>query len=130
MTRQFLLFLCCNGFAAGVNFGSRFFFSVFTPYSVAIILAYGCGMVTAFVLSRAFVFDANGSGWKNQAFRFLIVNIAAIFQTLAVSIGCAHFLFPKVDWTWHPEAVAHGIGVAVPAVTSYFGHKYWSFRHA
>jgi len=28
----------------------------------------------------------------------------------------------------HRQEIAHAIGVAVPIVTSYFGHRRWTFR--
>ena len=36
-------------------------------------------------------------------------------------------IFPAVGFTWHGETVAHVIGVLVPVVTSYLGHKHFSF---
>ena len=52
MSRRFLGFLVVSGFAAAVNFASRFAFDVVVPYAVAIVLAYGVGMATAFALNR------------------------------------------------------------------------------
>ncbi|KLB61139.1 membrane protein, partial [Xanthomonas euvesicatoria] len=34
---------------------------------------------------------------------------------------------PYLAIDFHAETLAHGIGVAVPVVTSYIGHKYLSF---
>ena len=130
MSRQFLLFLACNGFAAGINFGSRFAFSAIAPFPLAVVFAYLCGMATAFALSRWIVFGASEGGWRGQAVRFALVNGVAIVQTVAVSLFLAEWVLPYLGWTWQSEAVAHAMGVVVPVVTSYLGHKYWSFGRA
>lgn len=127
MSRRFLGFLVVSGFAAAVNFASRFAFDVVVPYAVAIVLAYGVGMATAFALNRRFVFTDAGRPLHHQAGWFVAVNVAAVLQTLAVSLLMARWVLPAIGWTWEPEAVAHAVGIAVPAVTSYFGHRHLSF---
>ena len=127
ISRRFAGFLVASGIAAGVNFASRFAFDVFAPYAVAIVLAYGVGMATAFVLNRRFVFTDAGRPLHHQAGWFVAVNVAAVLQTLAVSLLLARWALPAIGWTWEPEAVAHAVGIAVPAVTSYFGHRHLSF---
>ena len=57
-----------------------------------------------------------------------MVNLAAVAQTLAISLLLAEWLLPAMNWTYRVHTVAHGIGVLAPVVTSYFGHKYFSFR--
>jgi len=49
-------FLLAGGAAAVLNFCARIVFSVFVPYTFAIMLAFGLAMATAFVLNRQFVF--------------------------------------------------------------------------
>jgi putative flippase GtrA len=59
-----------------------------------------------------------------------MVNLAAVLQTVIISVALADYVFPSVGLQNHRETVAHAIGIMVPAVTSYIGHKYLSFRHA
>jgi len=40
----------------------------------------------------------------------------------------ARWVLPSIGIVEHAEALAHLVGVLVPVVTSYFGHKRWSFR--
>ena len=54
---QFIAFVVCGGLAAVANVLSRVGFSQFFQYSIAIVLAYLVGMVTAFSLNRMFVFQ-------------------------------------------------------------------------
>jgi putative flippase GtrA len=37
-------------------------------------------------------------------------------------------VFPWMAFHWHPEDVAHLIGVASPIFVSYYAHKHFSFR--
>ncbi len=127
VSRQFIGFLVVSGFAGLANFGSRFLFSLAMPYAAAISVAFLVGLVTAFVLNRRFVFLDSRQSTRSQAWRFLLVNLAALVQTLAVSLLLVHWLLPLLGWHWHPEAVAHAAGIAAPAITSYLAHKHWTF---
>jgi len=128
ISRQFLLFLIAGGLAACVNFGSRIALSQWLHYAPAIIIAYCLGMTTAFLLNRAFVFRSAANRMRSQAFWFIVVNLAAVLQTLAISLLLARWLLPQLGIDFHNETLAHAVGVAVPVLTSYFGHKYLSFR--
>ena len=125
---RFVLFLAAGGTAALAKFGSRFVFDGFVSYPTAIMLAYGVGMTTAFVLNRLFVFREATNSRGNHATWFALVNAAAVLQTLVISLVLARCAFPAAGMTWHPEAVAHAIGVIVPVFTSYAGHRLLTFR--
>jgi putative flippase GtrA len=126
--RRFGLFLVAGGLAAATNYGSRFGFSLWFNYPVAIVLAYLVGMTVAFVLMRQYVFDGTGKALGPQVVKFILVNVLAVLQTLAVSLVLARWLLPASGVESHVEAIAHAFGVAVPAVTSYLGHKKATFR--
>jgi putative flippase GtrA len=125
---QFLRFLLAGGVAAAANFGSRFLFSQWTGYGVAIVLAYLVGMAVAFLLMRQHVFAAAEGTLSKQVPRFILVNVLAVLQTLIISLLLARWLLPRLGIVEHAEAIAHAVGVAVPAVTSYFGHRLLTFR--
>lgn len=124
---EFLRFVLVGGFSAAVNFGSRIALSQMTSFEVAVLLAYLIGMTTAYFLSRRFVFAASGRKAHDEFIRFGIVNLFAAAQVWVISVGLALYLFPAVGFTWFPEEVAHAIGVAAPVLTSYFGHRHFSF---
>lgn len=126
--RQPVLFVLAGGIAAAANYGSRFVFSLWFSYPVAIVFAYGVGMITAFLLMRRFVFNAHGRDLLPQVVKFVLVNLLAVVQTLVVSLLLSHWLLPLLGWTWQVEAVAHAVGVAVPVFTSYVLHKRATFR--
>lgn len=128
MSRQFIAFLLTGGTAAAINFGSRIWYSQWLSFSSAVILAYLTGMVTAFVLAKLFVFKNGQQSIHRSAVFFALVNLVAVLQTWAISMGLANYLLPSMRVTLYVPEIAHAIGVAVPVFTSYVGHKRWSFR--
>jgi len=127
-SRQFMLFLLTGGTAAVVNFASRIVLNQWLSYSSAIIIAYLVGMVTAFVLARLFVFTQPSQGWRRSALIFALVNVLAVAQTWAISMGLAYYVLPGAGVTRFAPEIAHAAGVMFPVFTSYLGHKHWSFR--
>lgn len=125
---RIILFLAAGGLAAVANFGSRIVLGEVMPYVASIIVAYCIGMVTAFVLNRAFVFNEATNPFSQQISWFVLVNLSAVLQTVVISLVFARFLFPRTGMAFHPETIAHGIGVIVPVFTSYLGHKHLTFR--
>ena len=126
--RRMLLFVVAGGLAAVANYGSRFGFSLWFSYPVAIVCAYLVGMVVAFVLMRTYVFDGAGKALAPQVVKFVLVNLVAVLLTLGVSLLLARWLLPALGVVEHVEAIAHAFGVAFPVITSYIGHKRATFR--
>lgn len=127
-SRQFLVFLLTGGFAAAVNFGSRILYNRAMPFSWAVVCAYLTGMVTAFVLSKLFVFRASTQAAHRAAGWFVLVNVVAVAQTWAISMLLVKWVLPALGVTAYAREIAHGIGVVVPVFSSYLGHKHFSFR--
>lgn len=125
--RRFVLFVLAGGIAALVNIASRIVLSLAIPYEVAIVLAYLCGMTTAYTLNKLFVFMPSGRSVAHEYVRFATVNLVALAQVWIVSVGLARLVFPAMGFTWYAETIAHVIGVAAPVYTSYLGHKHFSF---
>lgn len=128
VTTEFMQFLIVGGFAALVNFVSRIIINQFVSYRAAVILAYPLGMLTAFTLSKIYVFEKSGRHHLHELRDFTIVNVLAAAQVWLISVGLAEYAFPAVNYHFHAPELAHMIGLGVPAITSYFGHKYFSFR--
>ena len=118
LTPQFIRFLVAGGIAAAANFGSRFVFSQWLPFSVAIVLAYLVGMTVAFVLMRRHVFTDSRGTLGPQIAKFIGVNLLAVLQTLLISLALARWLLPTLGVLEHREAIAHLVGVVVPVFTS------------
>jgi putative flippase GtrA len=127
VSTEFLRFVLAGGVAAAANVISRWLLSSIMPFKAAIVAAYIIGMITAFSLTRQFVFKKSKRHVGNEAQRFVLVNLVALLQVWIVSVGLADWVFPKIGLVWQAELIAHIIGVLSPVVVSYFGHKYFTF---
>jgi putative flippase GtrA len=126
--KRFVAYILAGGAAATLNWSSRFLFSIWFSYAVSIVLAFFVGLSSGFILMRWLVFDGAGKPAVPQAGMYVLVNAFALIQTLAVSLILAKWVIPAVGYSANPEGPAHLVGVVVPAVTSYFGHKYLTFK--
>ena len=125
--KEFLLFLFSGGLAALVNIFSRSIFSFFLDFKTSIFYAYILGMITAYILSRKLVFFSKKNIFKSF-FYFVLVNFLAIIQTYYISIWTKEIIMPYIGINEFVELIAHSSGVVFPVFTSYFGHKYISFK--
>lgn len=128
LSKQFIMFLVTGGTAALVNFGSRIVYNQWVSFSMAIVLAYLTGMVTAFVLARWLVFQQSQQSFSRSALLFAAVNVLAVLQTWLISMGLAIYALPLIGVNRWVAEISHGVGIMVPVFTSYLGHKHFSFR--
>lgn len=128
LSREFTKFVLVGGAAAVVNFTSRIFLNELMSYRWAVFWAYLVGMTTAYILQRLMVFGASVHHPIKEMVYFSLVNVAAIIQVWLISVGLAEYFFPYLGFDWYPKEIAHAIGISIPAVTSYYGHKYISFK--
>ena len=127
-SREFVAFVITGGIAAAINFLSRIAYNVWLDFSLAVIAAYLTGMVTAFLLAKFFVFKNSSSSLHRSAIYFALVNLVAILQTWLISMALVTYLLPQLGIQTFAREIAHAVGVAAPVFTSYFGHKYLSFK--
>lgn len=123
---EFARFTLIGGMAALANIVSRYVLDFLVPFEVAVVLAYGVGMLVGFFLFHSTLFkgrDINGGLVR----RFVWVNVFGATLAWAVSSVVARQLMPQIAWTFYPYDVAHLCGVAAPAITSYFLHKHYTF---
>ena len=74
------------------------------------------------------VFQASGRAASQELLGFTLVNLIGAAQVWVVSVGLAEYYFPWIGFDWHPEFVAHFIGLCTLVIPSYLGHKHLSFR--
>jgi putative flippase GtrA len=127
---RFASFLVTGGISAACNIGARFLMSRVMRYELAVLFAYLIGMIVAFILARTFVFEKGERGWQAELARFATVNVFGLSLVWLVSVGLVRLVFPRMKFYWHPEDVAHLVGVASPVFISYYAHKYFSFGSA
>lgn len=125
--RNFLKFVFFAGLSVPVNLGARMLFSVVVRYELAVVLSHLVGMAVAYVLTRRFVFGSSGRSVTGELGRFAIVNAVSLGITWTVSVGLVRIVFPAIGYTFMPELIAHGMGLFCAAVSSYVGHRRFSF---
>lgn len=125
---QFSKFLVAGGIAAAANFCSRYFLGFYMEYVPSIILAYLVGMMTAYIFCRLFVFEPQKNSMFQQISYFTAINIFSVAQTIIVSLFFSDYFLIGIDNLSLRESIAHFIGICVPVSTSYFGHKYVTFK--
>jgi putative flippase GtrA len=127
MNKQFLKFLLAGGLAAMINFGSRFFYSLFVDFEIAVIFAFFTGLVSGYLLARYMVFEAGDHSRSKEAGYYILVNLVALAQTWLISVLLADLVLISLMGQESGEAVAHFFGVVFPVFTSFLGHKYFTF---
>jgi putative flippase GtrA len=98
------------------------------PYELAIVFAFITGMALAFSLMRFLVFNSREKSIQQQLPAFILINLLALVQTVVVSVVFARWILPAIGVIQKAQAIGHGIGVLVPVVTSYIGHKRLTFK--
>ena len=125
---EFVRFLATGSIAAVTNLVGRYLLNFIMPFEAAVVLGYLAGMVVAFFLFQRMIFGNPDTPLKRRVVRFTQVNMLGLALAETTSIVLARWLFPTIHWTFRPFDVAHIIGVAVPAFSSYFLHKYYTYR--
>ncbi len=120
-------FLALGGLSAAVNLVARFAMQPIIGFETAVIVAYLIGMVVAYNLFRLFVFGASTRGVGSEFWRFTVVNLVSLALVWCVSVGLARLVFPALAFTWYADDLAHLIGLLCPSISSWIGHKRYTF---
>jgi putative flippase GtrA len=67
---KFLGFLAAGGASVPFNFAARIMFTYVMPFEIAVVLSHGVGMMVAYGLNRAFVFESTRSTRIGDLTRF------------------------------------------------------------
>ena len=126
--RQFILFIITGGTSAVINILSRIILSDFFRFEIAILISYGIGMIVAFNLANRFVFLNSKKSIKKSFPAFALVNFLSVIQTFFVSIFIKNWLIIFFDNLSLVELIAHSCGLGVLVFTSFYGHKYITFK--
>ncbi|MEQ8747263.1 GtrA family protein [Pyruvatibacter sp.] len=130
--KRVLRFLVVGTLAAAVNWLARIALSAaFAPalsFEAAVLIAYAIGMMSGFLLYRAYVFPEAALPMHVQVRRFVAVNLVSAAQVWLVAVVLLRLVFPAIGFDLFAEAVSHGIAIALGAATSYVGHRLVTFR--
>lgn len=121
-------FLLAGGVSACANIAIRHGLSRWLPFELAVLFAYLAGMLIAFALMRRFAFETAAHATHVQLSRFVAVNLWGLTQTLVLSSLLLRYALPRGGIVWHPELIAHTAALACQSITSYVGHRYFTFR--
>jgi putative flippase GtrA len=124
------MFVVASGLSVPVNLASRVLFSLAVPFEIAVVLSHICGMLTAFTLSKLFVFEPSGKPIWSEFSRFTLVNLVSLAQTWIVAVGLVKFVWPLLGMGFNPELAGHFLGLATSAFTAYVGHKHLTFARS
>ena len=125
---QFILFIITGGTSAVINILSRIILSEFFSFEFAILISYGIGMITAFSLAKRFVFLNSKKSTKKSFPAFALVNLISVIQTFFLSIFIKNWLIIFLDNLSFVELIAHTCGLGILVFTSFYGHKYITFK--
>ena len=128
LSRQFPTFLITAGVAALANMASRYFLNLYISFELSVFLAYCVGVVVAYTLAKYFVFISRNKDLGLEFLRFIIVNVISLAIVWTVSVSLRNIIFPEFEMDFYPETVSHIIGVASPAIFSFFAHKTYTFN--
>lgn len=128
-TKQFLGFLVVGGLAAFLHWLARIALSIWLPFSWAVAVAYGVGMLVAFLLNSYFVFPKSEKPRHQQARDFVIVNLLffPIVWAASLTINRGLEYVGMVNFT---QALAHGIAIAIPMFATFLIYKFVAFKDA
>ena len=126
--RQFIIFIITGGTSAIINILSRIILSNFFRFEIAILISYGIGMIIAFLLAKRYVFLNSNKSIKKSFPAFALVNLISVLQTFFVSIFIKKWLIIFLDNLSFIELVAHTFGLGILVFTSFYGHKYITFK--
>jgi putative flippase GtrA len=126
-TKQFLGFLAVGGLAALLHWLARLLLSVWLPFSWAVIMAYGIGMLVAFLLNSFFVFPKSKKTRRTQARDFVLVNLSFLPLVWLTSVQVNNWL-KTFGMIRHSEELAHAIAIPLPMLATFLIYKFFTFK--
>lgn len=124
---QFIGFVIAGLVAALLHWLARLFLSQWISFPVAVFLAYGVGMLVAFILNSILVFPNSAEPVPTQARRFVLINLAflpvvwgasLLFVAALNHLGVENFV----------EEIAHAFAIAIPVFATFLLYKFYAFR--
>lgn len=115
-------FLVCGTLAATINWLARIALSPWMSFELAVIIAYGIGMVAGFILYKRHVWPEAATSLARQMTGFIAVNAISGVIVVAIAVGLAELASYFAVRSAVIEAVAHGTAIAIGAIANYLGH--------
>jgi putative flippase GtrA len=125
---QFGKFLLVGGLAATLQWLSRFAFDLYFSYSLSVVLAFGIGVTSGFLLNRAIVFQSTKGNGTNQLASYILINLAGLPLIWWISIMLGEKLLPQFMPSETAKALGNGIGILSPVFINFILHKFITFQ--
>lgn len=125
---KLFLYLVVSGFAALVNFASRFLYDIFFDFWLSVVFAYFTGMFVNYALSKKYVFQSyDGAQTRKTISKFAFVAFMGLVVTTASSV-IALELLGDIFEARYAEPLAHCLGIGAAFFASFLGHNFFTFR--
>jgi putative flippase GtrA len=127
--REFIRFVVAGVAAAAGNIATVWITRHFLPFEIALVLGIGAGLVTSFLLSKLFAFESRS--WSlagGEAARFLAVYSLGSGLYWAVAVVFASVAIARGAQAGVAEMGGVLIGSGVMMLSSYFGHRFFTYR--
>lgn len=128
LSRQFLGFVGVGLTAALLHWLARILLGIWIVFPVAVVLAYGVGIASAFVLNRMFVFPNSSRPLGEQIRSFVFINLAFFPVVWIAAMALDRYALPFVGVVRYREAIAHAIAISIPMLATFLFYKYVTFR--
>jgi putative flippase GtrA len=120
-------FLVAGSSAALVNWLVRFPLELIMPFAATIVVSMAIGLVSGFILYKAWVFPPTDRLLWLQIRDFLLVNVVGQIVMIGVALLLRELLVGAGVATMIAGGVAHFVGIAVGAFANYLGHRHFTF---
>ena len=126
---EFSRFVLSGAVAALGNFLTVWLLRHYQSYEVSVLLGAVAAAAISFVLFKSYAFESRS--WRRapaEVSRFTVVYAlgSAVYWTVAVLLGA--YVLPGVLPPAAAEAFGVLLGAAAMSLTSYFGHRFFTYR--
>ena len=126
-SKQFLGFLLVGVVAAFLHWWARILLSSFLTFSWAVIVAYGIGMIIAFLLNSYYVFPASVKPLPKQARDFFAINLAFFPAVWITSLQLNEILI-RYGVKNYTQELSHALAITLPVLATFLFYKFIAFR--
>lgn len=128
---EFFRFVATGLTAAAGNLAVVWILRRVVVYETALLCGIATGFSISFLLTRLFAFRSG----KRQALggtlaRFIAVYGFGVAVNMSIAVVLGRFVLPPVLGTVHAEMAGAFCGSGSMMVTSYFGHRFFTYRTA
>jgi putative flippase GtrA len=127
--QEFIRFFITGVTATVGNITAVWIVRHYTTFQIALIAGLAAGFTVSFVLSKVFAFRSRS--WERapgEALRFLAVYALGALIYWIVGILVGHSLLASIMPLWQAELGGAIVGASTMTVTSYFGHRFFTYR--